>query len=60
MQVISLVTRDRFFEDYNVTIPTDDFVKVLKSFPSFFKPSPKNSSYTDNMAGNIDWSAILM
>lgn len=60
MQVISLATRDEFFNDYNVSIPTDDFVKVLKSFPSMWIGDEKNSSYLENLSGNIDWSKMLV
>lgn len=33
MQVVSLVSRDGFLAAYNVSIPTDDFIEVLQSFP---------------------------
>lgn len=59
MQVISLISRDGFFLNYNVTIPTDDFVTILKSFPSVWKEDKYNHPYLENHAGNLKWKYTL-
>lgn len=33
LQIVSLTTDDDFLNDYNVSIPTDDLVDILKKFP---------------------------
>lgn len=50
MQVIGLVPRDGFLAKYNISIPTDDFIDVLKSFLSFYDLGRK--PFVDGIKGN--------
>lgn len=54
MQVISLVTKDGFLSKFNITIPTDDFIEQLKSFPNFWYVDRGNKKFIFGVAGN--WS----
>lgn len=53
MQVISLVSRDNFFSNYNISIPTDDFIETLKKFPSFWNIERAYKPFGIGVAGNF-------
>lgn len=52
MQVISLVTRDGFLSKFNISIPTDDFIETLQSFPKPWKPDSTAKPFLHGMYGN--------
>lgn len=54
MQVISIISRDGFLSKYNVSVPTDDFIEILKSFPSLWSPDKNDKPYIYGVQGN--WS----
>lgn len=54
MQVISLVSRDGFLSKYNLSIPTDDFIETLKSFPTYWTGNKKELPFKYGVRGN--WS----
>lgn len=60
MQIISLISRDDFFVNYNITIPTDDFVQRLKTFPTLWINDKDDPKYIESLLGNVKWKFPLM
>jgi hypothetical protein len=51
MQVVSLVSHDNFLSNYNISIPTDDFVETMKKFPGFWNVDNNRDEF--GVAGNF-------
>lgn len=49
-----MVTRDGFLSKYNLSIPTGDFIEILKSFPTYWKVSERELPFIFGVKGN--WS----
>jgi hypothetical protein len=55
MQIISLISNDRFLSNFNVSIPTDNLIDRLTDFITLFQTTPSiNSPYPIHMKAN--WS----